>query len=181
MTNVLRQFAQAAAETGSDPFSALGIDWKMLVFQVIAFLILVWLLTKYVFPPLLKAVDDRQAKIEESTKAADEAEKRAAKAEKTIDDTLKQARLEASEIVATAKTEAAEAIANAETAAKQRTERIAAEAREELQKDVVKARELLSEDALEMVKQAASLATGNIADEKLDNALIKKSIAEVKQ
>ena len=68
---LLTQFAsETAAEGASSPIKALGIDVKLLVFQIIAFTILTWLLSKYVFPILMKAVDDRQKKIDESNAAA---------------------------------------------------------------------------------------------------------------
>ena len=80
MTYLFTQFASEAAEA-TDPVKALGIDMKLLVFQIIAFAILVWLLSKYVFPVLMKAVDDRQARIDESNAAAADAAKQAAETE----------------------------------------------------------------------------------------------------
>lgn len=183
MFEALTHFAatEQHAEAGSDPFSALGINLEMLIFQSVAFLVLVWILAKFVFPPLLKAVDDRQAKIEESTKAAEEAEKKASEAEAAIEDTLKKARSEAADIVSTAKDEATAAIEKAETQAKTRAERIVAEAHESLEKDVIKAREDLKKDTLKLVKEAATLATAGVADAKLDAALIKKSVEGAKK
>ena len=58
--DIATQFAVAQGQSGG-LFSALGIDWKMLLFQVIAFLILVWLMGKYVYPILLRTIDARQA------------------------------------------------------------------------------------------------------------------------
>ena len=39
---------------------ALGINWKLLVEQGIAFLILVWILGKFVYPALIKSIDTRR-------------------------------------------------------------------------------------------------------------------------
>ena len=60
----LSQFASEAAAADKDLFSALGIDWRLLILQIIAFLILVVLLGKFVYPWLMKSVDERQAGIE---------------------------------------------------------------------------------------------------------------------
>lgn len=173
--------ATGHAQAEGDMFSALGINLQMLIFQGLAFLVLVWLLAKFVFPPLMKAVDDRQAKIEESTKAAEEAEKKAHDAEAAIKDTLKKARSEAADIVATAKDEASAAIEKAESQAKTRSERIVAEAQEEIQKEVISAKNALEKETLGLVKQAASLAVAGVADDKLDTALIKKSLKEAQK
>ena len=122
----------ASAEAGSDNlFSALGIDWQMLIFQMIAFVVLVLLLGKFVFPVLIKAIDDRQSKLDEAGKAAEQAEKKAEEAEAKIQATLKQARTEAADIVTTAKNEATQMIEKAESQAKSRSERIVAEAHED--------------------------------------------------
>lgn len=180
MTELLTQFASAEAGSGN-LFSALGIDWQMLIFQIIAFVVLVFLLGKFVFPILMKSVDDRQAKIDEGTRAADEAGKKAHQAEAKIEATLKKARGEAAEIVTTAKNEATQMIEKAEAGAKTRAERIVAEAHEELQKDVLAARKTLEKDTIMFVKKAAGLAVSSVADDKLDTALIKKSVEEAKR
>lgn len=181
MNNLLTNFASAEhSESSGNIFTSLGIDGQMLLFQGLAFLILVFILGKFVFPVLLKAVDDRQAKIEEGTKAAEEAGKKAEEAAAKIDATMKKARSEASDIVATAKNEATQMIEKAEANAKTRSERIVAEAHEDIAKDVLAARKALEKDTLKLVKEAASLATAGVADNKLDSAMIKKSVEGAK-
>src|SRR3954470_14207677 len=129
--NILTQFAETDAASGGI-FEALGIDWQMLIFQIIAFVILVALLGKFVYPSLIKTVDARHNDIEASTKAAQEAEKKAAQASKDIEKMLKQARTEAGEIVTTAKEEATAAIEAADAKSKERAERIILEAHAQL-------------------------------------------------
>ena len=180
MTNTLHYFA-AEATANQDVFTALGIDWKMLIFQIIGFLILVWLLGKFVFPVLLRQVDERQSKIEEGTKAAEQAEKKATEAQAKVEATLKTARTEAADIVSTAKSEATQMIEKAEAQAKTRSERIVAEAHEDIAKDVIAARRTLEKDTISLVKRAAGLAVSGIADDKLDTALIKKSVEGAKK
>ncbi len=180
--SVLTQFAEAstASESGG-VFSALGIDWQMLVFQIIGFVILVFIMGKFVYPILMKSVDKRQENIEEGAKAIAEAEKNAAEAQKNIEKLLSEARAQASDIVSTAKTEATGLVEKAETGAKSRADRIVAEAREEISKDVLAARKTLEKDTLNLVKQAAGLAIAGVADEKLDTAVIKKAVEGAKK
>src|SRR5688572_8856669 len=54
---------------------AIGIDGKALVFQLINFAILLFVLKKVAYKPILKALGDRQKKIDESIKAAAEIER----------------------------------------------------------------------------------------------------------
>lgn len=183
MLNSVTYFASEAAhaEASGSIFESLGINLQMLIFQMIAFVVLVLLLGKFVFPVLMKAVDDRQAKIEEAGKAAEAAEKKAEAAESKIEDVLKQARTEAADIVATAKNEATQMIEKAEASAKSRSERIVTEAHEEISKDVLAARKTLEKDVIGLVKQAAGFAVAGVADSKLDDALIKKSVEKAKR
>ena len=48
----------------------LGIDFKLLIIQVVNFLILLLILKKWIYKPFLKFLDDRAAKIHESLKAS---------------------------------------------------------------------------------------------------------------
>jgi len=177
VANILTQFAASEAASG-DLFSALGIDWKMLILQIIAFLLLVWLLGKFVYPWLMKQVDERQEAIEATAKAAEAAQEKAEAASAEVEKALRTARREAADIVATAKAEAVQMNEKAEKTAKARAERIVAEAREELAKDIAGAKKTLEKDTLQLVKRAASLATAGVADAQLDAALIKKSLEE---
>ena len=78
--NYLTQFANSETAEKADLFSSIGIDWKLLVLQTIAFLILLWFLKKFVYPSLVAMLDKREKMIEESVRAARVAEKNAAAA-----------------------------------------------------------------------------------------------------
>lgn len=184
MERLFLQFASTAekaeTEESKDLLASLGIDWTLLIVQLVAFLILVWLLKKYVYPVLVKAIDDRQEKLDEAGKAAEHAEKKAQEAEAKIEAALKQARTEAADIVTTAKAEATQMVEKAESNAKSRSERIVAEAQEDIAKDVLAARKTLEKDTIDLVKRAAGLAVMGVADKELDSALIKKSVEKAK-
>lgn len=178
MRNLLTQFATTEGASG-DLFSALGIDWKMLVLQIIAFLILVWLLAKFVYPVLIKSVDERQAKIEESTRAADEARVKAEAAEKEVEKLLAQARKDAKGIVATAKAEAVASVEAAEAKATDRAKKIIESAHEQIEKDVIAAKKTLHNETIELVAQATEKVLRQKIDTKADQALVASSVKEV--
>lgn len=176
--DILTQFA-STEKASSDVFGALGIDFSMLLFQAIAFLILVWLLGKYVYPTFIKVVDDRQAKIEASTAAATEAEKKAIEAKDAVEKLMKQARQEASEIVTTAKEEAAATLEAAETKSKTAAERIVADAYAQIDKDIIAAKKALHNETLELVALATEKVVGEAINDKLDNDLIKRTVKDL--
>lgn len=178
MISTLIQFA--ATETAEGGIAgALGIDWKMLIIQIIAFLVLLWLLNKFVYPWLMKSVDERQASIEAGAKAADDAQKKAAKAEKEVAKLLDEARAQAGEIVTTAKEEASAAVEAAESKAKQRADVIVANAHEQISKDVVAAKKALRNETIELVALATEKVVGEAVNDKLDADLVKRTVKDL--
>lgn len=183
MEDLLLIFASTAAEVGSPEhseslFSALGIDWKLLVEQALAFLILVVVLAKFVYPALMKAVDSRREQIEAATREAKEAEEKLAEAESKVADLLAEARKEADEMLARTQTEANTVVADAEDKAKVRAEQIVADARQQLDRDVRKAREALKKDTVELVALATEKIVGEKLDAQKDGKLITAALQE---
>ena len=171
----LSQFAETTEAAQGDIFSTLGIDWRLLIIQIVAFLVLVFLLGRFVYPWLMKSVDERQANIEAASKAAVEAQKAAETNKEVVAELLAQARKEASEIVSTAKLESAEMVNASEKKAQKVAERIVADAHDQLGKDVANARKVLYNDTLELV----GLATEKIIAQKLDKKADSELIATV--
>ena len=179
MNDLLTQFAssEAAAEK-SDLFMSIGIDWKLLLLQTIAFLLLLWFLKKFVYPPLVAMLDKRQEQIEESTRAAVEASKRASESQAKVDKLLAQARTEAREIVATAKSEAGAMLTDAEVKSKQQTEHLVAMAHDSIAKEVLAAKKALHNETIELVAQATEKVVGKTVDAKVDSSVIKAALGD---
>ncbi len=178
MTGPLQQFAASTHEAGGDIFSSLGINGQMLAFQAIAFIILVFLLGKFVFPILIKAVDERQEKIDAGQRAAAAAEAKANEAQDEVAKLLKEARGEAKDIVATAKDEATAMINAGEEKAKSRADKIVADARDQLEKDVIAARKALHNDTIELVALATEKVVGKSFSEAVDKKVIASAVKE---
>ena len=179
MNDLLTQFASSeVAVEKADMFSSIGIDWKLLVLQTIAFLVLLWFLKKFVYPPLVAMLDKREAQIEESTRAAVEASKRAAESQEKVDKLLAEARSEAREIVATAKSEAGAMLTDAEAKSKQQAENIVAQAQDSIAKEVLAAKKALHNETIELVAQATEKVVGKTVDAKVDNSVIKAALGD---
>ena len=144
--------------------TSLGLDPKLFISQFLAFGILLAILTKFVYPVLIKSIDERREKIEAGLKEAQESHKALEQAEAKIEQLLADARKEADAVVARSHQEASGMIAEAETKAKQRGERLVADARNQIEAEVGKARAVLKKDTMHLV----ALATEKIVHEKLD-------------
>lgn len=178
MQFILTNFAATASEEGF--LETLGIDWTMLGLQILAFLILLWFLGKFVYPPLLRMLDKRDEQIQASTKAAEEAQKQAENTGAEVERLLKEARREASEIVTVAKDEAAGIVEAADKKAKDRAERIANDAREQIDKDILAARKALRDETLDLVTMATAKVLGKTVDAKIDESIVKSAVKEAK-
>lgn len=177
----LTVMASAAGESSEgDILSALGIDWTLLAIQLVAFLVLVWVLGKFVYPVFVRIIDERQDKIEASVKAAEVAEQKAESAQEEVAKLLKEARKEAKEIVTTAKDEAVAMVEASDAKAKARAEKIVADAHDKIEKDVIAARKALHNDTIELVALATEKVVGNLADAKLDKKVIETAVKEAK-
>lgn len=172
----------ATTEAASSPglFQALGIDWKLFIEQGVAFLILVFILAKFVYPALVKAIDDRRAAIEAGLAEAKESQEALEKAEAKVAEMLESARKDADEILARTQQESASMIADAESKAKARAEQIVTDARANLDIEVSKAREALKKDTIELVALATERIIGEKLDATKDAGLVQKALAKEK-
>ena len=167
-------FAEAAASGGL--LGALGIDGRLFVTQLIAFLVLLAILKKWVFPPIIRSIDKRQESIDATVREATEARQALEKAESKAGDVLAEARKEAEAVLARTQEEAQRAISESEVKAKERAEQIVADARTQLESDVKKARVTLKRDAVQLVAAATEQIVGEKVDSAKDKVLIERSL-----
>lgn len=67
--------------------------------QALSFAILIWFTVKFIWPPLMAAIEQRQQKIAEGLAAADRSQKDLAQTQEKVNEALKEARVKASEII----------------------------------------------------------------------------------
>lgn len=173
------QFATQASQSASI-LDTLGIDFKLLAFQIIAFLLLVAALSKWVFPVFIKIIDKRQAAIEQSNKAAVDASKHAQAAQADIAQMLKDAKAEAAGIVGIAKDEANDLLLRAESKSKAHAQAIVDAAKADIEKEIVTAKKDLRNQMVELVAVATEKVAGEKLNAQADEALIRRALEDVK-
>jgi F-type H+-transporting ATPase subunit b len=161
-------------------FQALGLNLQLFIEQGVAFAILVFILGKFVYPALMKTIDERRAAIEAGLAEAKESHEAAEKAEAKVAELLEQARKDADDLLARAQQESANIVADAEGKANVRAEQIVADARQQLSVDIAKARQALKKDTIELVALATERVIGEKLDERGDADLVNKALAEEK-
>ena len=175
----LTWLASTSAE-GGDIFTSLGIDWTLLAVQIVAFLILVAVLGKFVYPVFTRVIDERQEKIEASTKAAESAQENAEAAQAEVEKLLATARKEAKDIVATAKAEATAAVEAADKKASDKAKKIVESAHDQIEKDIIAAKKALHNETIELVGLATEKILKQKIDSKADQSLIAAAVKDAK-
>ena len=114
-----------------------------LIGQAISFTIFVWFCMRFIWPPVINALEARKKRIADGLADADAAKTERERAEQEAQQTTGQAREEASRILAQAERRASEIVAEARTTAKTEGERILTQAQEEIEKNTQQVREQL--------------------------------------
>ncbi|EAR55049.1 ATP synthase subunit B [Photobacterium sp. SKA34] len=119
--------------------------------QAIAFFFFVMFCMKYVWPPIMEAIEERQKKIADGLAAADRAAKDLDLAQANASDQLKEAKRAASELIEQANKRKAQIIDEAKTEAQTEREKILSQGMAEIEAERNRARD-------ELRKQVATLA-----------------------
>ena len=114
-----------------------------LVAQAITFFAFIAFTVKFVWPPLLRAIEARQKTIADGLAAADQGRRSLEQSTRQADDAVNQARGRAAEIIAQAEKRAAQLVDEARNAAKEEGNREKAAAKAEIAQEVSRAREQL--------------------------------------
>ncbi len=160
-------------------FSQLGINLPMLVAQAVNFLILLVVLTIFVYRPLLKIMKERQAKIAFGIRGAELAEATMAEAKNKYEQRIKEADKEAVNIVSQAEVKAGERKKEIVTEAEKRGETILAEAKITAANRKEEELSQLSKEAAALIKEAI-IKTTELEPEAVDDKLILQAVESVK-
>ena len=126
-----------------------------LIAQMIVFLILVGFTMKFVWPPIMAALDERARKIADGLSAADKAKSELAVANQRVEQQLSAARNDAAKRLADAERLAQQMVEDAKGRATEEGAKIIAAARAEAEQEAAKAREALREQVAGLAVRGA--------------------------
>ncbi len=142
-----------------------------LIAQALVFVAFFMFCAKFVWPPLLRAIETRQKRIADGLAEAERGRASLAEAQKEKDVVLREARTRAQEIVAAAEKAASQRVEESKTQAKTEGERLVAAAKAQIEQEVQSAKQHLRE-------QVASLAVSG-AEKILRREVDAKAHAEM--
>ena len=147
--------------------------------QAITFALLIAFTAKFIWPPLMAAIEERQQKIAEGLAAADRSKKAEAQAEEQVAELLREARTKANEIIAQAEARRAQIIDHAKEEAIEEGNRQKAAALAEIESASNRAREDLRKQVSALAVAGAEKLLRREIDGNAHKALLDELAAEI--
>jgi F-type H+-transporting ATPase subunit b len=152
-----------------------------LVIQLVVFVVLGWVTMRFIWPPLIAALEQRQRKIAEGLISAEKAEKSLAEAKANATEILKDARLQATMIIDQANRRSNELVDEARGTAVAEGQRLLSDARQEVVLESTRAREQLRREVAGIAVAGASKLLGREVDAKTHADLLEKLAVEIER
>lgn len=137
-----------------------------LIGQMITFTLLVWFTMKYVWPPIIAALEERKTKIADGLAAAERGQEEIKLAEKKAVNVIREAKEQSAEIIASAQKRANDLIEESKAQAQKEGERLLEAARAQIEQEMLQARENLRKEVSTLALRAAE----QILKEEIDKA-----------
>ena len=150
-----------------------------LIGQSIAMLVFVWFCMKYIWPPLLEAIEERQEKIAEGLAAADKGEEALVAAKAEADEIVADARKQATGILDQAHTRANEIVADGKADGVKERDRQLDAAKAEIEQETNRAREELRGQVSAIAVASAEKILQREIDDKQHEDILGKLAGEL--
>jgi len=150
-----------------------------LIVQMLVFAAFVLFTMKLVWPPLAKAMEERQDKIADGLAAAERGRKELELAQHRVKDELKQAKVQSADIIEKANKRAAQIIEEAKETAKLEAQTQVKLAQEQLQQQINHAKDELRKQVANLAITGAERILMREVDAKANTALLDNLIEEI--
>lgn len=174
------ELTQATTEAvSSGGIAALGVNWKIFIAQLVNFTVVLLILWRWVYRPVVKLLDERSQKIGASIENAEKIEKDLAMLEKRKTEVLREAQRQAHGIITEAGRMAEENRAEAVVKARAEVEKIVKQGKKQLVSDKTRMVADAKAEIADLVVLAASKVLEEKIDEKHDRKLVEKVLSSL--
>jgi len=143
-----------------DIFQQFGIDVRLLVVQIFNFIVLLFILKKFLYKPIVDIIEKRRTDIEESAKKVEEIKKQSQESEEKVNIMLQEAREKAHDIIVRAEKQAAETKKNAQEEARKQAEEMLAHAKKSIEAEKEALMKSVQKDIVRLVVLASTKVLG---------------------
>lgn len=156
-----------------------GVNKYLLAAQVVNFFILLFLLRRFLYNPLLKVLQERKQRIADSLKNAEQIQKELEKTETERDKKLAKATDEARKIIEDTQKDATQLIAEATHQAQLQVQSLIEKGQQQIESDRLKMQQQLKDELSVIVTLALKKITGKTLDKKDQQKLLDQTINEL--
>lgn len=157
-----------------------GFEPILFVAQIVNFLIIFWVLKRFMYKPVLKLLDERKKKIEDGLKHAEEAEKRLTESIQKEEEMLKKAQSEAKKMISEANIAREKMLKDAEVDTKEQIAKMLAEARSQIQDEASAASKKLEVQVSKLAIEFLKKSTKDLFGEKEQDIIVKSALKKLK-
>lgn len=150
-----------------------------LIGQTITFIVFVWFCMKYVWPPIMHALEERKKKIADGLAASERGKHEKQLAEERAKEILRKAKAQAGEIINRADKRAAEIVDEAKVDARAEGARLVAAAHAEIEQEVNRVKQDLRGQVVSIALAGAGKVLEREVDEASHGELLNKLAAEI--
>ena len=150
-----------------------------LIGQSITFLVFVWFCMKYIWPPLMAVLEERNARISEGLAAAEQGQKDLEDAQSKVSENLNDAKQQVQEIINQAQKRANEIVDESKDIAREEAEKIKIAASSDIDQQINSAREQLSKEVSGIALAGAEQILKREIDAKTHAAVLDELVAQI--
>lgn len=150
-----------------------------LIAQSIAFAVFVWFCMKFIWPPIMNALEQRKKNIAEGLAAAERGKKEHELSEKRAAEVIREAKGKAADIIAGAEKRGAEIVEEAKNDAKVEGQRIITAAHGEIEQEINRARETLRGELAALATAGAEQILGREVDHSAHGKMLDELAAQL--
>lgn len=143
--------------------------------EMLTFAVLVWVMMKYIWPPLMKVIQERQEKIAEGLAAAEQSKRDLEMTQAKIAEQLQQAKSAAIEVLDRSRKQAETFIEESKVMARAERDKMLGQAKMDLEREVNRVKSEMQQQTVDLV----IAATEKILQQKVDDATRKKLVDEL--
>lgn len=160
--------------------SQLGIDWRMLLAQLFNFILLLIVLERFVYRPVIKVIDERKAQIEDNNTREARLELKLSEIDSIQKNLLVEARKEADKIRAESLERSEEARSHILREAEKTAESLIELERNRFASEIERLEESIQSQVAALLMSSIEKSLGSVLDEGAQKKLLARSIEEFK-
>ena len=150
-----------------------------LIAQAVVMIVFVAICWRYIYPPILSVMQEREKKISDGLEAAKKADDSLEEAKLAFDKELNQAKAEAAEILEKANARASKIVSDASSKAESEAEKIMASAETAIENETNKAKEELRQQMSDIIIDTTQKILGDEISKEKHQEILKKAAKEL--